>query len=150
MKVLLPLDDSPSGESALDAVASQFRPETTEVHVLHVVEWPIDLLSEAGPGGGPELLAARDRSYLRAESLVDQAVQRLRQTGFTATREVRGGYPREEIMQCAADWRPDVVVMGSHGRKGIDRFLLGSVSDGVLRRASCSVQIVRPPAGGTR
>ncbi|MGZ4896245.1 MAG: universal stress protein [Candidatus Angelobacter sp.] len=46
-------------------------------------------------------------------------------------------------MEYADEWRPDLIMVGSHGRRGLDRFLLGSVSDAVARHAHCSVWIVR-------
>jgi nucleotide-binding universal stress UspA family protein len=49
------------------------------------------------------------------------------------------------ILDTAAKWHADLIVIGSHGRKGLDRFLLGSVSEAVARHAPCSVQIVRVP-----
>jgi nucleotide-binding universal stress UspA family protein len=55
------------------------------------------------------------------------------------------GEPREEILAMAEAWPADAIVVGSHGRKGLDRVLLGSVSDGVVRHAACSVMVVREP-----
>ena len=49
------------------------------------------------------------------------------------------------ILDCAAEWGADLIIVGSHGRKGIARFVLGSVSEAVARYARCSVEIVRLP-----
>jgi nucleotide-binding universal stress UspA family protein len=51
-----------------------------------------------------------------------------------------------EIVDRAAEWHADLIVLGSHGRHGLDRFLIGSVSEYVARHAPCSVEIVRMPA----
>ena len=53
--------------------------------------------------------------------------------------------PRAAIVDYAANWKADLIVLGSHGRKGLDRFLIGSVAEFVARHAFCSVQIVRIP-----
>jgi nucleotide-binding universal stress UspA family protein len=55
------------------------------------------------------------------------------------------GDARHTILDMAADWPADAIVIGSHGRMGLDRVLLGSVSGGVARRATCPVQVVRAP-----
>ena len=82
------------------------------------------------------------------EELVSKAAHRLTAARFRAKPEMRRGDARHEILDFAADWRPDVIVLGSHGRRGLDRFLLGSVSEGVVCHADCSVEVVRgaPPS----
>ena len=60
-----------------------------------------------------------------------------------AQRFVPMGDPAPSIAGAARDWAADLVVIGSHGREGVDRVLLGSVAEGVARRAPCPVLIVR-------
>jgi nucleotide-binding universal stress UspA family protein len=60
------------------------------------------------------------------------------------------GDARQVILDEAQEWPADLVVLGSHGRTGMKRVLLGSVSDSVSRHARCSVQIVRGAAGANR
>jgi nucleotide-binding universal stress UspA family protein len=57
------------------------------------------------------------------------------------------GRPKEAIVDTAEQWPADLIVMGSHGRHGVGRFLLGSVSLSVLSQAPCSVAIVKLPDG---
>ena len=151
MKILLPLDGAPCSTGAIDAVVNQFRPADTEVRVLHVVEWPkgmpMHLALGAGPTAGADLIALRDRAFLEGEGLVSRAAGRLQQAGFTTSQAVVPGEARESIITAAAEWHPDLIVIGSHGWKGFERFLLGSVSDAVVRRAPCSVEVVREPEG---
>jgi nucleotide-binding universal stress UspA family protein len=152
VKVLLPLDGGPCSATAIDAVLSQFRPEATDVRVLHVVEWPkglpMHLALGEGPTAGADVLASRDRAFRDGEAVVSRAAQRLHEAGFTTSQVVVAGEARETIIADAAAWRPDLIVIGSHGWKGLERVLLGSVSDAVVRRAPCSVEVVRgsPPA----
>jgi nucleotide-binding universal stress UspA family protein len=56
---------------------------------------------------------------------------------------VKEGHAKSEILKFAEEWRPDVIVLASHGCKRSERFLLGSVTEAIMRHASCSVQIVR-------
>ena len=55
---------------------------------------------------------------------------------------VRTGEPAKQVLNEAKDWEPDLIIVGSHARKGTRRFLLGSVAEGVLRGAPCSVLVV--------
>ena len=152
MKILLPLDGTSCSTSAVDAVVAQFRPAHTHVRLLHVVEWPKDLpmhlrMAE-GATAGSDVLASRDQAYRDGEELTLQAEARLRGAGFETSRAVTPGTACDRILDAAREWEPDLIVIGSHGRKGLDRLLLGSVSDGVVRRAPCSVEVVRVPQHG--
>ena len=57
------------------------------------------------------------------------------------------GDPAAEIVRCATDARADVVVIGTHGRTGVDRLMMGSVAERVMREAPCSVLVVKLPKG---
>ena len=81
----------------------------------------------------------------KAHELVTSAAERLRSAGFDASTSVREGDPKGVILDCATDWGADLIIVGSHGRKGVARFVLGSVSEAVARYAHCSVEIVCPP-----
>jgi nucleotide-binding universal stress UspA family protein len=59
--------------------------------------------------------------------------------------DIEWGDPKSKIIDAAAAWPADLIVLGSHGRTGLDRFLMGSVSDAVMRHAHCSVELVRIP-----
>jgi nucleotide-binding universal stress UspA family protein len=56
---------------------------------------------------------------------------------------VVAGMPADEIVKAAGDWPADLIVIGSHGRGGVQRALLGSVAEGVMRHASCPVLVIR-------
>jgi nucleotide-binding universal stress UspA family protein len=150
MRILLAVDGSAPSEAAAQAVLAQFPPLRTDVCVLHADEWPRDLppsLSFAeGPAAAGDILTLHDLRRQNAEAMVAGVADRLRSAGFRVSTIVREGDPRHAILDAASDWRPDVIVLGSHGRRGLNRFLLGSVSESVARHAPCSVQIVRAPA----
>jgi nucleotide-binding universal stress UspA family protein len=78
-----------------------------------------------------------------ARELVERIAKELRSAGFKVDAAVEVGDIRESIIDSAAEWRADLIVVGSHGRGGIQRFLLGSVAEFVARHAKCSVEIVR-------
>jgi nucleotide-binding universal stress UspA family protein len=147
MRVLLAVDRSKYSQAALCTLIEQVRPERAQVRVLHMVEWneglePAFYFAE-GPHAARDLLAAHERADTTAENLVAAATTRLRDAGFKAEPIVQDGDAAAGILQMAEEWHADLVVMGSHGRHGLQRLLLGSVSDVVVRRANCAVLVVR-------
>jgi nucleotide-binding universal stress UspA family protein len=151
MKILLPIDESSCSSAAVQTVIQQFRPEDAEVRVLHVDEWPKDLPTSLafseGPSAAQQIVTLHEERCRRHRALVGAAARRLEAARFHATTELREGDARHGILDAAAAWKPDLIVLGSHGRRGVARFLLGSVSDNVVRHAACSVQIVRDGDG---
>jgi nucleotide-binding universal stress UspA family protein len=150
MKILLAIDDSEFSRAATNAVLREFSPVESEVHVLHVVE-PLRLApATTGFGVGPSIpadFAGTIEEWLdRAELLVSQTARTLEAAGFRVQTSVQEGHAKSEILKFAEEWRPDLIVLGSHGRRGAERFLLGSVSEAIVRHAHCSVQIVRAKA----
>jgi nucleotide-binding universal stress UspA family protein len=149
MKILLPIDDSACSEAAVQAVITQFRPES-DVRVLYVDEWPkglpISMAFAEGPAAASSILYTHNEARQRGNDLIAGVAQRLVAAKFHATTEMREGDARHEILDCAADWKPDVIVLGSHGRRGLDRVVFGSVAEGVISDAPCSVEVVRASA----
>jgi nucleotide-binding universal stress UspA family protein len=147
MKILLAIDESDCSQAATRAVIAQFPPERTEVLVVHADDWPnrlpTSLAFAEGPAAASDILELRDERQRFGQELVARAGQQLQTAGFKTSTAVREGDPRHEILNAASEWIPDVIVLGSHGRRGMDRFLLGSVSESIVRHAPCSVEIVR-------
>ena len=98
---------------------------------------------EMAMGYAPELKEMKKP----AQELVERVAKQLRAAGFKAETAVEAGDVRERILDSASEWRADLIVLGSHGKRGLQRFLLGSVAEFVARHAKCSVQIIRTPAG---
>ena len=147
MKILLAVDGSDYSQAATRAVIAQFPRERTEVRVVHADDWPnrlpTSLAFAEGPAAASDVLELRDERRRQGEEVVSRAAQQLQAAGFQTSTEVRDGDARHAILDVAAEWGSDVIVLGSHGRRGMDRFLLGSVSESVVRHAPCSVEIVR-------
>ncbi|HXY15980.1 MAG TPA: universal stress protein, partial [Terriglobales bacterium] len=152
MKILLGVDGSIFSKAANQAVMEQARPQSDEVRVVHVV----DILTIRIPDGlayYPGIEHSRDSQRRIAETLVADAAKSLRSSGLLqVTTDIEWGNPKSKIIDNAAEWRADLIVLGSHGRTGLDRFLMGSVADAVMRHAHCSVELVRilPGANGTK
>jgi len=142
MKVLIGIDDSKVSGDVLRAIVTQFRTEHTEIRVLHVLQPLAPTPPQMAPGYAPEL----EDQKKPARELVEQIAKELRSAGFKVDAAVEVGDIRERIIDSAAEWGADLIVVGSHGQRGIKRFLLGSVAEFVARHAKCSVEIVRTPA----
>jgi nucleotide-binding universal stress UspA family protein len=143
MKILVGIDDSKSSADVLRAMVTQHRTENTEVRVLHVLQPIAPAPPQMAAGYAPEL----EDQKKPAHELVERIAKELRSAGFKADTAVEVGDVRESIIDTAAEWGADLIVVGSHGRGGIQRFLLGSVAEFVARHAKCSVEIVRAAAG---
>ena len=81
---------------------------------------------------------------------VNSAEEVLASAGLNATTSVLSGNPKEVILEEAKKWNADLIVIGSHGRRGFKRFLLGSVSEAVAMKAHCSVVVVRDLARSSK
>jgi universal stress protein E len=150
-KVLLPVDLSPiSGEVVTRCLALLDRwcggragkgREGMKVEALHVV-------APAGyEGFVPHFdLAGAERA---GEERLGDFLAAAGCTGWRVARRARFGGPREEVLNHVAATGPDLVVMGTHGLSGFDRFLLGSVAEAVVRACRTSVLVIPPLAAAT-
>jgi nucleotide-binding universal stress UspA family protein len=142
MRVLVAVDDSKFAGDLSRSIITQCQASTTEVLVLHVLQPVGPPPPQMSPRYAPEL----EYENKLARALVERISTELRDAGFKAEGRVEFGDVRESIIDYATEWHADLVVVGSHGERGIQRFLLGSVSEFVARHAKCSVEIVRTPA----
>lgn len=139
MKILIGVDDSSFSRIAVEEVARRVWAPGTTVKILSVIETPYD----------PERQEAESENpYKIARAAIDDATEALRRSGnnFEITSDIAEGSPKRVILDEAEAWDADLIVVGSHGRRGLDRFVLGSVSQAIALHAHCSVEIVRAPA----
>jgi nucleotide-binding universal stress UspA family protein len=148
MNLLLAIDDSPCSDMAVETVLAQFSPSETDVRVLNVVDVlqdvPTSLAFAQGPAAADRATALHDDSRRHSRDLVDRVVDRLRASGFRAAGNSVEGDPAQMILDAAAAWSTDRIVVGCHGRNGWDRMMVGSVAEHLLRHAVCAVEVVRP------
>jgi nucleotide-binding universal stress UspA family protein len=146
MKILLSVDGSPFSDAAVEQMAGMPWPPGTEIRVLHVSERP--LIPATEPWALPDnYFEEMDRAASEhARATVDKALARLASLRQSVTSEIVEGYPKHAIVDDAVSWGADLIVLGSHGYRGLTRLLLGSVSQAVASHAPCSVLIVRKPA----
>jgi len=142
MKILLAIDDSKFSTAATDAVVAQAKLGDAEVKVLHVIE-PMPMYLDGRAWYGATSIPVSEQERKIAQELVAQHSGKLREVGIKVTTVVKEGIPKVAILETATEWPADLVVVGSHGRAGLSRFFIGSVSEAVARHAPCSVQVVR-------
>jgi nucleotide-binding universal stress UspA family protein len=142
-RVLVPTDFSPQSEEAWGLAQRLARAVGAEIVLLHAfVEAP--LYSESA------FAADRVREvYASGRKWVEEQLARwaanARQDGLTVKTLLRPGVAHDEIVAAARAEGADLIVIGTHGYGGVDRLLLGSVADRVIRLASCPVLSVRRP-----
>jgi len=147
-KILLATDGSEFSERAARSIAERPWPTGTEVEVISVVELHLgttQALFEPPFVDNDQLEQQRAEGMKRAEVAVASAVEILSKS-FPKVSEsisVLLGGPRNVIIDEADKCGADLIVVGSHGHRGFERFLLGSVSEGIARHAHCSVEVIR-------
>jgi nucleotide-binding universal stress UspA family protein len=136
LKVLIAIDSSDASQHVLAEAAVRPWPAGTAFTLINVVD-------VYGLTRLPGLVEEGRRLGL---ALVNAASAKLSQAGYKASAEVLLGTPRREIAEYAKRWSADLLIVGSHGQGAIARFLMGSVAQGVLHTAPCSVEVVRARA----
>ncbi len=143
MRILVAIDGSKYSDAAVRSVAERGHSPDSEVRVLHVIE-PVPVSPDGQAWGfALGISGVLDDQREAANELVARAAEVLRNAGWKVSTFVGEGNPTAVILDDSAEWKADLIVLGSHGRSGLDRFLLGSVSEAVARHARCSVEIVR-------
>lgn len=145
-KILCPTDFSPYNDAALKYASALAAESGATLIIAHVDEYR-DASAALGEGAltytGP--LGMEDRSEVRKK------LDHVKPTNSRVVYEHRylEGGPIHEIVAFADREHVDLIVMGSHGRTGLSRLLMGSVAEGVARRATCPVLIVKQPVPET-
>jgi nucleotide-binding universal stress UspA family protein len=139
---LVPLDDSPLSDRALTYALDHHEGGTiTLLHVLDFVDAGYAAPMESSlPGYWEEWYENATRE---ADALFEAARETAEPYDVTVETEAVVGQPGRSIVEFAEENDVEHIVMGSHGRSGLSRLVLGSVAENVLRRASCPVTIVR-------
>jgi nucleotide-binding universal stress UspA family protein len=92
---------------------------------------------------GATMEEGRRQQTAEAAQLTNRVAGVLRKAGLEVDSAIREADPRSAIVDEASEWGADLIVMGSHGRTGLKRLLLGSVAGSVVSHAPCSVEVVR-------
>jgi len=139
-RILVALDGSETASHAFDAALQLAGSSGADLLPLYVIDVPV--IAYEVPGFDPSIV--RDALVEASLRIMSDAQDRMARAGVTGTaRSVEALTPGEDVAQrivaVAKEWRADVIVMGTHGRRGVQRLMLGSVAERVLRNATCPV-----------
>lgn len=140
-KILCAVDFSSVSEKVADYAKSLAKPLDAEIVCIHVVPSGTIYADFGIPMNSMETFCTTMITE-GEKTLADFAERHFSDVGFKG--KVTCGDFSEEILNCAKQEQADLIVMGTHGRKGMDRLLFGSVAEKVLRQAPCPVVAVRP------
>jgi nucleotide-binding universal stress UspA family protein len=143
-RILVPVDGSPTSEKGLQEAITLAKLTGGRIRVLHVVDDMPFLMASEGYGamGGDVLGVLRDAG----EKILAECRARVERAGVavdSAIFESVQGRLCERVVQQIGDWKADLVVLGTHGRRGVRRLVLGSDAEQVLRNATVPVLLVR-------
>ena len=135
-RILCPTDFSDFSAAAVSYAAAMASDYGATVRLLHVsTPFPV-VVPFADVPGDPRLFEVQSE---QAEQGLAAEAARVRKSGVTVDTERREGNAVREVLNAAQDFKADVIVLGTHGRGGFERLVLGSVTEKILRKASCAV-----------
>lgn len=142
-KILTAIDFSESSEHAFEYALTLAKQFQAELLIMHVINEPVDLRGFYVP----------HISFEQLEKEIEEGAQKMMEK-FCQTRmgdftnyqtAIVTGIPNEEIIRKAADTASSLIVLGTHGRTGLDHIIFGSTAERVVRGASCPVLTIRMP-----
>ncbi len=142
-RILLATDGSEQNKKAVTHAIEQAKLSGSELHAVYVM----DIKTDYGPKSylSTDISTEGIRNFYRHEGdeAIKYVVDLAKNEGIDVQKWIVEGHPAEEILKLAKEQAADLIVMGTLGRSGIEKFLLGSVADKVIRNSSIPVLIVR-------
>ncbi|MFB6254012.1 MAG: universal stress protein [Halobacteriaceae archaeon] len=136
--ILIPTDGSDGAQKAIQEGINLAQLTGATIHALYVVDTrDYNTLPES------KWLTLEEELAAEGEEATNQVIEAAETAGVDAVANVTNGVPHEEILQYIAENDIDLIVMATHGRTGFNRFLLGSITEKIIRRAPIPVHVVR-------
>ena len=145
MRVLIAVDDSPCSQSAMTWVKQMKWPATTKFIVLSVARIPVATYAFEGAGALAYPTEVYEEQVHLHQEIAARFERQIRDQGLSTEALVGQGDPREEILATARDRGVDLIVLGSHGRSGVTKLMLGSVASHIVTHAPCAVAVIKAP-----
>ncbi|HEX7481747.1 MAG TPA: universal stress protein [Polyangiales bacterium] len=140
-KILCPVDFSAGSKTALTYAEGLAKRLGAELYLVHAYENPVYVLPMSGYVGPTAEILAGVRQQIDEELVRWKAS--VAKEGLTVRGDVFEGAPYRVVLDAADEYKPDLIVMGTHGRTGIAHVVIGSVAERVVRLAHCPVLTVR-------
>jgi nucleotide-binding universal stress UspA family protein len=140
-RILVPLDGSPLSEAVLPHAQALAQAEGAEILILRVAVNPSAEFSFSDPALASELIQemeAETQTYLK------DLCSKLESTGIRTAYLMRKGPIAETILEVAGNMQADMIAMSTHGRSGLQRWLIGSIADRIVHHSSVPVLLIRP------
>lgn len=143
-RILVPLDGSPLSESILPYVQSLAQALNAELVLQHVIVRPVEAFSD--PSETPLAPEASLEAEIRRESIryLKGLCAKLEKAGVRATYLVREGSVTEKILEDAEIMQADMIAMSTHGRSGVQRLLMGSITEWMIKHSPVPVMVIHP------
>ncbi|MFY9269234.1 MAG: universal stress protein [Candidatus Manganitrophaceae bacterium] len=142
-RILLGTDFSDYSKEALDYALFLAKSFEAELYLFHAFEQPVFMPGVNGRVG-PEIITwiqgFKEEGWKKLEALAEK----MKKEGVKAHPLLKEGVPYREMLNAAKEVKADLIVLGTHGRSGLDRFMMGSVAERVVRQAPCPVFLVKP------
>ncbi len=138
-EILLPTDGGPASQAALDHAVDHAKRYDARLHTLYVVDTTAYASLDAGAQSVINALHEQGETALHA------VAERAEAADVSVVSEIISGSPHKQLLSYAETNDIDLIVMGTHGRTGLDRYLLGSVTERIVRTADVPVLTVRVP-----
>jgi nucleotide-binding universal stress UspA family protein len=148
MKVLIGVDDSAHSRATLAFVQKMSWPAETRMLVVSSQVRETTQFGAYEPAAAVKAAGMVEGIREFLQELVTRSQKKLAEVGLHAEGRVVDGDPREALLEEARQEGVDLIVVGSHGRTGLERLLMGSVASHVVAHAPCSVLVVRRPTQG--
>jgi nucleotide-binding universal stress UspA family protein len=142
MRLLLSTDGSSYAEYAARSIVERPWPKGTVVEILAVAE-VVTTAPDPWLGAGQVIERLEVERLKAAKEAAKSAEDILLSAGLKPVTKVVCGYPKASILDEAKEWGADLIVVGSHGRRGVARFFIGSVAEAVALHSNCSVEVIR-------
>ena len=137
--ILVAIDGSKPADRALETAIEEARVWNAEVHVIYVIE--SGLFSSLPMDNTLEIIYSVLQK--EGEEILESAREKADAAGVPVTTHLRQGHAGSQIVSLAEDLGVDLIILGSHGKSGVDRLFLGSVTDYVVRNSSITTTVVR-------
>jgi nucleotide-binding universal stress UspA family protein len=147
VRIIIGADGSPNFDDAVAAVAARTWPADTEAQLVTALDTVISVTPDRSQPSVTKWIEtdnAEDLKWLR--EFFEASAVRLSAAGLKTSTVVKKGDPKQVLVAVAEEWKADSIFLGVKGVRGVERFLIGSVSSAVAARAHCSVEVVRPKA----
>ena len=139
-KIVVPVDFSEATDGLVDYAISTANKLGSKVHFVHVLNmYPGDAMF-----GVPFPQDCEENLRTAAKERMSNLITDMTEKSAGCTGEVISGDPVDKILACAKEKESDLIIIGTHGAKGLEKILLGSVAERVVRKAECPILVMNP------